>query len=73
MKCSEKACPFPGRSEGLCAKHLRDRTLESSVIGGSIPLMQEYALANDYTRYGAGNGMGPGGGARHLGPRSTEL
>jgi hypothetical protein len=56
MKCSEKGCPFPARAEELCAKHLQDRTLESSVIGGSIPLCQEYALAEDRSVRLPGNG-----------------
>ena len=72
MKCSEKACPYPARQDGICAKHLQDRTLEASTIGGSIPLCQEYALFEDH---GAsrlrGYGLGPGGGARHNGPRQT--
>jgi hypothetical protein len=69
MKCSERACPFPERLDGLCAKHLRDRALESSEVGGSIPLMQEYALSDNgqgQRSRSRGNGLGPGGGARHI-------
>ena len=63
MKCSEKACPFPERRDGLCAGHLRDRTLASSEVGGSIPLMQEYAIATVASLRGGG---ALGGGARHV-------
>jgi hypothetical protein len=70
MKCSEKACPFPARQEGLCAGHLRDRTLGASVIGGSIPLMQEFALAEGARGFAAGVGNRAG----HHGPyKSAEL
>lgn len=71
MKCSEKACPYPERRDGLCAQHLQDRTLEASTVGGSLPLMQEYAPFDDWRNHRAGNGSGNG--ARHLGPRSAEL
>jgi hypothetical protein len=75
MKCNEKGCPYPARQDGICVKHLQDRTLEASTIGGSIPLCQEYALVEDYGRRGAGNGLGPGGGARHqrVEPWQVEL
>ena len=66
MKCSEKGCPFPARQDGLCAGHLRDRQLEASQSGGSIPLCQEYALFED--RRGGGNGSHRGGSVGHRGP-----
>ena len=56
MKCSEKGCPFPARKDGLCAGHLRDRQLEVSPSGGSIPLMQEFAVAVDHRAFGPGVG-----------------
>jgi hypothetical protein len=65
MKCSEKGCPFPARQDGVCAGHLRDRQLEVSMSGGSIPMMQEFAMSVDWGYRGAG---GPGRGARHIGP-----
>jgi hypothetical protein len=68
MKCSEKGCPFPARLDSLCAGHLRDRTLESSIVGGSSPLMQEYALVESVSARLPGNGSQRGGGAGHRGP-----
>ena len=67
MKCSEKACPFPERRDGLCAQHLEDRAAEVSIMGSSVPLMQEYALA-------AESRLARGHGARHIGSyKSAEL
>ena len=72
MKCSEKACPFPARKDGICAGHLADRAAEASIMGSSVPLMQEFALAADFSSSRSrGYGVGPGGGARHNGPRQA--
>jgi hypothetical protein len=68
MKCSEKGCPYPARQDGICVKHLQDRTLEASTIGGSIPLCQEYALVESTSARLPGNGGQRGGGAGHRGP-----
>ena len=68
MKCSEKGCPYPARQDGICAKHLQDRTLAASVQGSSIALMQEFALFESTSARLPGNGGQRGGGAGHRGP-----
>lgn len=69
MKCSEKGCPFPARQDGVCAGHLRDRTLEASLNGGCIPLMDQFALAVDRRVFAGGIGNHAG----HRGPYNLDL
>jgi hypothetical protein len=67
MRCSEKGCPYPARQDGICVKHLQDRTLEASTVGGSIPLCQEYAMVEDAAVRLSGNGGQRAGVGRHRG------